>query len=225
MPRKHRQSRPRRRAKRPANQPAYARTTITVPRKLKARMEEVGGRVNWSAVASEAFESRLSELEVPETTMPELPDRDDALERLRRLKNEPESPRQGTSGRAYLLGKRWAMADAHPNELQRLHEFCHRSGFNPPLGKWKTGFHDRREVKQLFRDLTLSILGYKDRASSIAEARLYPADIEEVRDQMKPFWEERVGVTLDLRYRHGPEFLRDFTQGAIDFWQEAKEYL
>jgi hypothetical protein len=225
MPQKDRQSRTRRCATRATSQPAYARTTITIPGELKARMETVGSRVNWSAIASEAFKSRLSELEIMEQPMPELPDRDDALERLRRLKIEPESQRQGESSRAYVLGKRWAMADAHPDELQRLEEFFHSHEINRPLDQLKANSQDRRAVKELFRELTLSILGYKNRLRSIDEARLYPADIDQVRPKMKSFWEERIGVTLDLSQRHGQEFLSEFAQGALDFWQDARDQL
>src|SRR5688572_30579385 len=104
MPRDSRQSRSRSPATAGARQPPYARTTITIPGELKARMEEVGSRVNWSAIASQAFEFRLSELEQKEPPVPEMPDKDDALARLRGLKNEPESQDKRRSGRAYLLG-------------------------------------------------------------------------------------------------------------------------
>jgi hypothetical protein len=39
------------------------RTTITVPAELKARMNAVDEKVNWSAVASQAFEQKLDEIE------------------------------------------------------------------------------------------------------------------------------------------------------------------
>src|SRR5260370_8114024 len=38
------------------------RTTITIPSDLKARMDAIGEEVNWSAVASRAFEARLAEI-------------------------------------------------------------------------------------------------------------------------------------------------------------------
>jgi post-segregation antitoxin (ccd killing protein) len=39
------------------------RTTISVPRDLKDRMDAVGVAVNWSAVACRAFERRVAEIE------------------------------------------------------------------------------------------------------------------------------------------------------------------
>lgn len=43
--------------------PKYAKTTITVPFKLKARMNSAEKEVpfNWSAIASKAFEKKLAE--------------------------------------------------------------------------------------------------------------------------------------------------------------------
>jgi hypothetical protein len=177
-------------------------------------MEQAGPRVNWSAVACEAFESRLSELEKKESAVSELPDKDDALERLRRLKNEPEFRDRKEESRAYLLGKRWAMSDAHPNELERLDAFCRRYDLDRPVDQWKIDIRDRRIYKDLFRELTLSILGY-DRFS----------DVEKVRDTMRPFWERRVGVVIERELRPDPEFLSGFTQGALSFWKDVKDRL
>ena len=40
----------------------HARTTITVPADLKARMEAIEEPVNWSALACQAFEHKLAEM-------------------------------------------------------------------------------------------------------------------------------------------------------------------
>ena len=40
----------------------HARTTISVPSELKARMDAVDESVNWSAVACQAFELKLAEI-------------------------------------------------------------------------------------------------------------------------------------------------------------------
>src|SRR6516225_5119268 len=47
---------------RSSKMPKHARTTITVPPDLKARMEAVEESVNWSAIACQAFEQRLAEI-------------------------------------------------------------------------------------------------------------------------------------------------------------------
>ena len=40
-----------------------ARTTISLPDELKARMDSISERVNWSEVAADAFKARLTEIE------------------------------------------------------------------------------------------------------------------------------------------------------------------
>ena len=193
----------------------YIRTTITVPPELKARMEAVGSQINWSAVACEAFEARLASHMPEEPPMPELPKREDAVDRLRRLKNQPESTGRRHASRAFLLGKHWAMSDAHPNELARLEAFCRQYEVNRPVGDWKISLHDRGAFKKLFRELTLSILGF-DRL----------ADVDRARAEMQPFWEQRVGVVFDRTQAPGappdPEFVSGFTQGALEFWEDVK---
>lgn len=196
----------------------YARTTITIPAPLKARMEAVGGQVNWSAVASEAFEKRLSELEQKAFPMTDMPNKDDALARLRSLKNKPEGQLRQRSDRAFQLGQRWAMADAHPNELKRLEEFCEQTAIHQPFDQWKTEAHDRRGVKRVFRELTLKILGYD-----------HLADMQSVRHEAAAFWQQRVGLPADARQRD-PEwndamFLSGFAQGALEFWTDVKNDL
>ncbi len=44
-------------------QQGATRTNISLPRELKARMDQVKEPVNWSAVAGKAFEAKLLELE------------------------------------------------------------------------------------------------------------------------------------------------------------------
>ena len=46
----------------------FCRTTITVPGELKKRMKRAGSKVNWSAVACEAFETKLAEIGPIEVT-------------------------------------------------------------------------------------------------------------------------------------------------------------
>jgi len=42
--------------------PNTIRTTISVPRELKGRMDKVKEGVNWSALACQAFQTKLAEL-------------------------------------------------------------------------------------------------------------------------------------------------------------------
>ena len=49
--------------------------------------------------------------------------------------------------------------------------------------------------------------------------------MDQFRRELRSFWEERVGVTLDPSPGHGREFLSEFAQGALDFWKEANDQL
>src|SRR3954466_12295424 len=91
----------------------FVRTTISVPAGLKRRMDRVAA--NWSAVASRAFEQHLEQHQSTEATMSE----DDAIQRLRRLKAAGDAAARAGDP-AYEVGRRWAMTDADPGELDRL---------------------------------------------------------------------------------------------------------
>jgi hypothetical protein len=95
----------------------YSRTTITVPTSLKRRMKRVGDCVNWSSVASRAFESKLAELEDQQ----EVDTMKDAVERLRRLKHGAADNEALEAGRH--AGRDWAMCTAGPDQLERLDAF------------------------------------------------------------------------------------------------------
>jgi len=47
-----------------------ARTTISLPDKLKKRMAKVEDQVNWSSTAAEAFYEKLEQLESPAASTP-----------------------------------------------------------------------------------------------------------------------------------------------------------
>lgn len=149
--------------------------------------------------------------------MPELPDKDDAIARLKSLKNQPEQAAQRMASRGYQLGKRWAMADAHPNELRRLEAFCRRYAIDRPIDQWRVDIHERGAFKRLFREMTLSVLGFDQLT-----------DPELLRRDFKPFWEQRVGISLETTSRSempDPMFVSEFAQGSLDFWREIKDQL
>jgi hypothetical protein len=187
----------------------YARTTITVPHNLKRRMQRVPA-VNWSAVACQAFEMKLAELtkQQGEQAMSDTPSMDDAIERLRRLKNLPDrakKPRDFEEG--FQWGRHWAMAKATPLELRRLETFSQEVG-----QQWSL----------------LDIHGGKDMMKKIAlavtAAELPPR--QEVRrghipPELKEFW--RVKIGLPGQPDDCLSFARGFCEGAMRFWNEAKD--
>ncbi|HWB08412.1 MAG TPA: hypothetical protein VG826_04280 [Pirellulales bacterium] len=179
----------------------YVRTTITVPHNLKQRMLQVSG-VNWSAVACDAFERKLSESSKRESerAMSEMPQFDDAIERLRRLKNLPptsENPQDFEAG--YQWGRRWAMATATPQELDRLERFCDEARDN-----WSSG------SKEIMKRIALAVTGIelRDRRT-------------EVPAVLRQFWPVRVG--LPEKPGDCSTFARGFCDGAVGFWNEAKD--
>jgi hypothetical protein len=187
----------------------YVRTTITVPHSLKRRMERVR-TVNWSAVACQAFEAKLSELSKREgeRAMPDTPSMDDAFERLRRLKNLPEKsrdPRDFEEG--FQWGRRWAMATATPQELGRLETLNEQVAPQWPL-------LDPRGGKDMMKKIALAVTA----------AELPPR--REIRrgaipSALREFWPVKVG--LPEKPHDCLSFARGFCEGALGFWNEAKD--
>jgi hypothetical protein len=93
-----------------------ARMNITVPAALKARMDAVGGGVNWSAVAARAFEAEVRSHEA----LKEGATMDDVFARL-------EASEEGCDQEDLIEGKKagraWACKDASASELRRLARF------------------------------------------------------------------------------------------------------
>jgi hypothetical protein len=98
----------------------HARTTITVPADLKARMEVVAETVNWSAIACSAFEQKLGEI----TKRKGAKDMKEVIDRLRASKQKHESDQYKEGHEA---GREWAKNEAEAGELirlEKLHDAC-----------------------------------------------------------------------------------------------------
>src|SRR5262245_7258555 len=91
----------------------YARTTISVPPELKAKMDAVTDEINWSALACRAFEDKLADLVAKQV----MRDRQDVITRLRASKRRTEDEHYQEGQKA---GRAWAEATAEAGELQRL---------------------------------------------------------------------------------------------------------
>jgi hypothetical protein len=90
------------------------RVNVSIPQKLKERMDAVAESVNWSAVATAAFEAKLLELESRKKGVKEMRD---VVARLRAAA-ELESNRDYQDGKQ--AGERWAKVEAAPRQLRRL---------------------------------------------------------------------------------------------------------
>src|SRR5262249_33698927 len=89
------------------------RTNISVPRDLKARMDAVAERINWSAIATEAFRAKLLELESKQ----EVDKMDEVIARLRAA-DELDCREDYRAGRD--AGETWARKAARPKQLRSL---------------------------------------------------------------------------------------------------------
>jgi hypothetical protein len=97
------------------------RTNISIPRALRARMDAVGERVNWSAVAAEAFQVKLLELE----SRKKVHTMDDVIARLKAAAQLEvnEACQAGLEA-----GREWAKQRATPKQVQLLSDYISSSG-------------------------------------------------------------------------------------------------
>jgi hypothetical protein len=93
------------------------RVTITVPRDVKAAMDNVEERVNWSAVATEAFQAKLLAIKSKKGTE----SMDDVVSRLKAAA-EIEANEDYQAG--HEAGIEWAKDEAAPKQLRRLEELA-----------------------------------------------------------------------------------------------------
>lgn len=108
--------------------PEYARTTITVPKKLKKQMKRAGAQTNWSAVACEAFEAKLEEL----GPIKEVTSIDDVVARMKSTTEAIDGSRDDAIAEGFEAGKYWAMNSALPDQLKRIEEFKTKIGEGHP---------------------------------------------------------------------------------------------
>jgi hypothetical protein len=109
--------------------PSSFRTTISVPRDLKRRMEAVKEGINWSAIACRAFEDKLAEVATnkEEKTMAAV------IQRLRATK--PDALYQ----QGYEDGRYWASERAGYEDLVRLEQLYvkRRAERDFDFGAWR----------------------------------------------------------------------------------------
>src|SRR5262245_60643039 len=98
-----------------SEQQGAVRTNVSLPRGLKARMDAVKVPVNWSAVAAEAFERKLLELE----SRREVGNMDEVLARLKAAAalDGKEDYQEGR-----VAGEAWAKEGARPKQLRGLEQ-------------------------------------------------------------------------------------------------------
>ena len=143
------------------------RTNISVPRQLKARMDKVKVPVNWSAVAAQAFEAKVLELE----STKEVKGMDDVIARLKAA-DEQDNNQDYLAGKA--AGERWAKERARPKHLRRLANLSNRG--SPGITAY-----DEWDPYGWPSFLCCTVTAWKD------------AD----REKIKSFWQEALGDDAD----------------------------
>ncbi len=171
----------------------HARTTITVPPDLKARMEAVEEPVNWSAIACRAFEQRLAEI----TKRRGARDMQEVINRLRASKQKPEDERYNEGREA---GQEWARNQAEAAELIRLEKLREHSGASDWEAFFTTGEREAYGVPQHF------------------VFQVFP-EWDGSREASRDFWETQAG---DDNGYPDDAFVRGFAEGALEIWDQVK---
>jgi hypothetical protein len=176
------------------------RTTISIPAKLKRRMDEVTEPINWSALAAEAFQDKLAAIaaQKKEGVMTNV------LERLRASKRKSES---ADYQNGYALGKEWAEQSAEASELQRLEEL-HDKLVDQPQFDWDDYFNEGGSAYSTDERLYFEI----------------NPDDDSDRKAADDFWECAAGDALQ-KAANKSAFLKGFAEGAIDLWLTVKNEL
>ena len=180
------------------SQQTTIRTSISIRRDLKRRMDKVKEPVNWSALAAEAFERKLTEIQIKQ----ENPEMSKVIERLRASQREAESElyQEGWSA-----GEDWAEKSAEAIELKRLEAWLSNRDFDPYR-------YENSET-------------YAWSAADCLFFQLHPGDDND-RQSAGFFWECILRDDAESQSNlHEPEFLRGFVEGALDVWDKAKDRL
>jgi hypothetical protein len=176
---------------------SHSRMTITVPSHVRRRMAKLKDPINWSAVASDAFERKCNELD----TDSELKLMSPVIQRLRSTKSVDVAYSHEV-GKEF--GRRWAEKLATARELANLEEFVnHRA--------WST-FPDDQSTYTFGEQLMLMA-----RPECNTRKEMQKAWESAIRDIVSP--DERDESGKDS------EFVRGFARGAVDLWLSVKEHI
>ncbi|MCO8120887.1 hypothetical protein NHH03_03995 [Stieleria sp. TO1_6] len=229
----------------------FSRTTITVPHDLKLRMKRSGSGVNWSAIACDAFETKLEEI----GPFQEITTIEATVERLKKLAIETTEESTGASepspaGEA--AGRHWAMNLASTQQLSALEDF--QAEVTPE--KWSEVLSTRDGWFELTRRIAT------DEAIELGGLREFEHGSGDEAAPGRPRREERGGPDRHGRGRHDghrrrfkrgrghgkgqrpggfrarafwrsileerpcePNFFASFADGALAVWQEVKPQL
>jgi hypothetical protein len=204
------------------------RTNISLPRELKARMDRVQG-VNWSAVASEAFERKLLEL----ASKREVKGMNDVIARLKAAA-ELEANEDYQDG--HQRGEKWATEKATPRQLRRLQALAADPKCN--LTEWFNFVAADGMTIELMNRLSDELADSPQEAAKLIQAGAHPYSgpmktgigralywclfPDRVADhgEIEGFWLN----ALDTRHQaiEIHDFARGFIEGALGVWEKVR---
>jgi hypothetical protein len=176
------------------------RVNVSVPKKLKERMDAEKGAANWSAVATEAFEAKLLELasQREATSMEEV---------IARMKAAEELDNKENYQKGRKTGETWLRKHARPKEIRSLAKACNRETpeRNPEclLGEWASSWN-------------------KGIAGGLLD--LIEPTKEHDEREVDVFWEGALGDNNregidDFEFAHG------FVDAALELWEKIESEL
>jgi hypothetical protein len=183
------------------DQEGVIRVNISVPRKLKAEMDAVTLGINWSAVACEAFRSKLLEL----AARKEAKTKDEVISRLRAAAKLENSDFYQAG---YQAGESWVNSAATPRELHALQGLA----------------NVKDDYLGLYGELTHQAgCGRIDNYADGLWKLMHPQKKLD-KDAVRAYWERVLGeggkeAIMDLH------FLRGFLKGALEVWEQVHEQL
>jgi hypothetical protein len=210
----------------------YGRTTITVPARLQEEMRNTRTRVNWSAIACQAFEKKLEEL----GTVQDITSVQGAIERMKSL-NEQEPTlidRERQSGKS--AGIDWAMNDAHPSQIQRIEDFRH----TVPDDEWSELMISGDGWRQLAKCIEPRSRQPRGRGSRAIEiGPIHEGDWDDIGPGFfrhrrgsaghepvpGPCRETAVWRSILNRRPDHQEFFLGFAEGVLEVWKQVKDKL
>jgi hypothetical protein len=200
------------------------RTNISIPRDLKARMEKVEG-VNWSAVASEAFEEKLLNL----ASKQEVKGMDDLIARFKAAA-ELEANEDYQLG--HRAGEEWATQKATPRQLRRLQALADDPKCS--LTEWLNDVAADGMTKEVMNELAdsptiapqLAVAGALPYSTVMKTGIgrslywcLFPEKTRNVRD-IESFWMWAIEAGPTAIENH--DFARGFVEGALRVWEKVR---
>jgi hypothetical protein len=190
-----------------------AKKTIYIPDDLMARMDQVE-EVNWSQLARDAFEAKLSETAVNRGTMP----KQDVTQRLR----ASSVAEDGAYQHGYRVGYDWANNTATWPQLAHVYQFSQEDDLPLVL---TSEVSEQQMPKSVAQYLAERIQGHTESGRDHKPSRPYQEFWADVLGCLNdPLNSDKTLIFHDIDARiDSPHFLQGFIDGACKLRDEVVE--